>query len=136
MQKLIIKRSSQWTNKFRAIEIYLDEKKIGEIGDNEITKFDVEPGRHTIKAKIDWCRSNTLELHIENNQTKYIELSGYKFEKFIMPLILSVSLFYSFFEKRFNLYPEILFLLITPPTLYMFYYLTFGRNKYLTLKEV
>lgn len=136
MQKLIIKRSSEWTNKFRAIEIYLDEKKIGNIEDGEIKEFEVEPGKHTIKAKIDWCGSNSLELYIEDNQTKYMELSGFKFSKFISPLILITLLIYFVLNKQYDFNPDILLLLITPPTLYIFYYLTFGRNKYITIKEV
>ena len=136
MQKLIIKRSSEWTNKFRAIAIYLDGKKIGDIEYGEIKEFEIEPGIHNIKAKIDWCRSNSLELYIEDNQTKCIELSGFKFSKFLMPVTIVISLIYFIFEKQFNLNPAIFLLLILPPSMYLFYHLTFRRNKYLNLKEI
>ena len=61
MSKLIIKRVSEWKNKMRDIRIYLDGNKIGTIRNGEIKGFEIEPGQHSLKAKIDRCGSKTIK---------------------------------------------------------------------------
>ena len=68
MWKLIIKRSSEWNSRLRDIGIYLDNKKIGEIRNGEFKEFDVPEGTHKLKAKIDWCRSETLDFKSSENE--------------------------------------------------------------------
>jgi hypothetical protein len=108
MAKLIIKRTSDWTNIMRDLGIYLDGKKIGVIGNGELKEFDIEQGEHTLKSKIDWCGSETLNITVTDNENKKIELSGFKLGKFILPIILIIS---------------------------VIYHLTLGRNKYLRFEE-
>ena len=135
MTKLIIKRTSEWNNRMRDIGIYLDGKKIGVIGNGEIKEFEVEPGEHTLKSKIDWCGSETLNINLTDNETKRIELSGFNLGRFMMPIALIISIIYFAFGQQLNLDPMLLLLLIAPFGLYLVYHLTFGRNKYLRLEE-
>lgn len=97
MAKIIINRSSEKSNKFRKIEIFLEDKKIGTIKDGETKEFDIQPGEHVLTAKIDWCKSNDLIVSIKDGETKSFDLSG------------------------------------TNPNLALFY-ITVGKDKYLTLK--
>jgi len=137
MWKLIIKRSSEWNNRMRDIGIYLDNKKIGEIGNGEFKEFDVPEGTHKLKAKIDWCKSETLDFKSSDNEIKKIELSGFKIPKWLMPISLITMLAYFTIPLLFNIKaPIFMLLLILPSFAYLFYYLTFSKNKYLRLKEL
>lgn len=135
MAKLIIKRTSEWNNRMRDIGIYLDGEKIGVIGNGEIKEFEIEPGEHTLKSKIDWCGSETLKMNLTDNETKKIELSGFKLGKFMMPIALVISIIYFAFGQQLNFDPMLFPLLIAPFGLYLVYHLTLGRNKYLRLEE-
>ena len=137
MPKLIIKRSSEWNNRMRDIGIYLDDKKIGEIGNGEFKEFDIPEGIHKLKAKIDWCKSEILEFETSENEIKKIELSGFKMPKYLMPISLIIMIAYFTMQSFFNIKaPVFMLLLILPAFTYLFYYLTFGRNKYLRLKDI
>jgi len=135
MAKLIINRTSEWNNRMRDIGIYLDGEKIGTIGNGEIKEFEIEPGEHTLKSKIDWCGSETLKMNLTDNETKKVELSGFKLGKFMMPIALIISIIYFAFGETLNLDPMLFLVLILPFGLYLVYHLTLGRNKYLRLEE-
>ncbi len=76
MSKIIINRSSEFSNLLRSIDIYLGKTKIGELKNDESKEFEIEPGKHQLTAKIDWCRSEIIDLEIENNQTLRYNLNG------------------------------------------------------------
>lgn len=76
MAKIIINRSSEYSNKLRSIGIYLNDKKIGDLSDGESKEFEIEEGKHQIRAKIDWCRSNPIDLKINSDETLRFNLSG------------------------------------------------------------
>jgi len=76
MAKIIINRSSEYSNKLRSIGIYLDNKKIGDVADGEFKEFEVEEGEYILRAKIDWCRSNPIDFKINSNETLRFNLSG------------------------------------------------------------
>ena len=135
MANLIIKRTSEWNNRMRNIGIYLDGEKIGVIGNGEIKEFEIEPGEHTLNSKIDWCGSEPLTFNLTENEIKRIELSGFKFGKFLMPIGLIISIVYLAFGEKLNFDPLLFLLLILPIGLYLVYHLTLGWNKYLRLEE-
>jgi hypothetical protein len=76
MTKIIINRSAEFSNLLRSIEIYLGKTKLGEIKHGESKEFEVDPGEHQLTAKIDWCRSNIIDLKIGNDETLRYNLSG------------------------------------------------------------
>ncbi|KQT33137.1 hypothetical protein ASG22_18125 [Chryseobacterium sp. Leaf405] len=76
MTKIIINRSSEFSNLLRSIEIYLGKTKIGELKHGESKEFEVQPGEHQLTAKIDWCRSNIIDFKIENDETLRYNLNG------------------------------------------------------------
>jgi hypothetical protein len=135
MAKLIIKRTSEWNNRMRDIEIYLDGEKISVIGNGQIKEFEVEPGEHTLRSKIDWCGSETLKMNISDNESKRIELSGFKLGKYIVPILLIISIAYIGFGEKLNFDPMLFSVIMLPLGLYFIYHLTLGRNKYLRLEE-
>ena len=135
MSKLIIKRTSEWNNLARKFGIYIDDKKIGTISHGETKEFEINPGEHKIKAKIDWCGSQKLEFNIADNEIKEMEIGGFKNGKTIMPvgfvvmgLLFLITYFLKIESKFFILLAFLVFL-------YPLYYTTIGRNKYLTIRE-
>ena len=133
MGKLIISRKLEWNNKLRQIGIYMDGQKIGTIGNGEIKTFDVPDGNHSIKAKIDWCGSRESAFSISGEEKKYFKLSGFKYSNIIMPMALVIVILSLLLRKLFHI--DYAAWLILPVFLMLLYYLTFGRNDYLTLKQ-
>ncbi|CAN5458129.1 hypothetical protein BH23BAC3_BH23BAC3_25630 [soil metagenome] len=136
MTKLIIKRTSEWNNIMRDVGIYLDGDKIGVIGNGQTKEFEIIPGEHRLKSKIDWCGSETLTFELYENETQKIELSGFKLGKWLMPIALIISTLYFALGEQLNLDPMLFLLMIIPVGLYLLYNLTLGRDKYLRLREI
>lgn len=135
MTKLIIKRSSEWTNRGRKIRIYLDGKKIGTIEDGAAREFELQPGEHVLQAKIDWCGSQKHHLELPEGGSKEIQLSGFTKKKWILPVLVIIQLILLVLHRSigFNKYFMLAFSLGL--LLYITYPITFGRNHYLKLKE-
>ncbi|MDX1363129.1 MAG: hypothetical protein R3243_02890 [Arenibacter latericius] len=135
MAKIIIERKSEWNNKARDFEIYLDGEKVGAIRDGNTLEIEVEPGRHQLIAKIDWCRSNVLEIELNENKSKVIALSGFKYGAIIMPVLLGIILAYLISKYAFNVELNFLLILTSIGFLYPLYFITFGKNNYLVINE-
>jgi len=103
MTKLIITRTSEWNNKVRKFGLYLNDKKIGTIEDGEKKEFEIEPGVYKINGKIDWCKSQKVEFEINENESKEIEISGYKYGHIVMRISLAIMLIYFLVRYLFDL---------------------------------
>ncbi|QXP65750.1 hypothetical protein [Polaribacter sp. AHE13PA] len=135
MSKLIITRTSEWNNRARKFGIYIDNKKIGTISNGETKEFNIDSGKHKINGKIDWCRSPIMEFEITENESKIIEIGGFKNSKIIMPLgIVIMSLFF-LIKYLLKIESNFLILFAGIGFLFPFYYMTIGKNKYLTIRE-
>lgn len=71
MKKITISRDSGFADKFRAYQVMLDGKSIGEINDGETESFDVPTGRHELRLEIDWCGSNTVVFDLDRNDLAF-----------------------------------------------------------------
>ena len=76
MSQITVKRSSEYANKLRKIQLVLDDQVIDEIEDGEIKTIKVKPGKHILKAKIDWCQSNEIVFNINEGEDKEFFLKG------------------------------------------------------------
>jgi hypothetical protein len=76
MAEITINRISGYSNKLRKIKLVLDNQVIDEIKDGEIKTISVNPGKHLLIAKIDWCQSNEIELNIKEGENKKVSLKG------------------------------------------------------------
>ena len=138
MAKLIITRNCKFFDWSRDYKIFLNGEKIGTISDGETEEFNVPEGTGILKAKIGWRGSPELKITISNEETKTISLSGFKYER-ILSILMSVVivtsiLFRDFISKHFLLkYLTLIFLGMI--LLAVMYHLTFGRNKYIAIKE-
>lgn len=136
MAKLIIERTSEWNNRMRDIGLYLDGEKIGVIGNGKTKEFDIEPGEHQLWAKIDWCGSRTLNLNLSDTGIQKVKLSGFKYGKWLMPVGMILIVLYFVLGYQLNINPIFFLIFIIPIVAYLFYYLTFGRDRYLRLKKI
>ncbi len=77
-----IKRSSQYVNRIRAIDIFVDGAKAGSVMNGESKVFETPPGQHQVLAKIDWCKTPPLNVNILPGETTSLlcgsELAGWQ----------------------------------------------------------
>ena|ERR1044072_2207815 len=69
MARIAINRAQGYKDRLRDYKIELDDKVIGEIGPGKSVGFDIEPGKHWLRLKIDWCSSSYLDFDIVDGQT-------------------------------------------------------------------
>jgi hypothetical protein len=135
MAKLVIKRTSEWNNRMRDIKIYLDNSLIGTIGDGEVKEFQVPAGNHTLRFRIDWCGSGELKFDISGNETRFMEVSGLKLGKWFPFFLAAMCLYFAFSPL-----PGLVSLTVVTINLILLlclgYHLSFGKNKYLRIREL
>ena len=135
MPKLLIIRNSEWANKYRSFDLYLNGVKFTEIKDKQVLKFEIPEGNYQLVAKIDWCGSKPISFKMQKGETKRIVVKGFLFSKYLLPLGIFIALLY--FGVYFKFHNNSLFLATALMVLfgYLFYFLSFGRNQYLRLSE-
>ena len=62
-----IKRGISYADIVRRYKVFIDDTYCGDIKRNETKEFSVEKGHHSIYAEIDWCRSNTLIIEVNES---------------------------------------------------------------------
>ena len=138
--KIIISRKSEWINRARGFKLFLDGKEMGKIANGVSEEYAVDPGVHTIQCKIDWCSSPELHVEVKEGETKFLKAgSGMKYYT-VGYIFLILSLGYGPILKLMGIArPEnlsvIRVLIFVPFLLYMTYYLSLGRKKYISLEE-
>lgn len=138
--KIIVNRKGEWINRARGFRVFLDGKEMGKIANGGAEDYPVEPGMHTLYCKIDWCSSEAFQIEIKEGETKFVKAaSGMRYYP-IGVVLLIISLFLGplldvlKLEKPANL-STIQLIILLPTLLYITYYMTFGRKKYILLKE-
>lgn len=132
MARIVIVRPNEYINRFRAINLYLDGKKLGEVFNDESEEFDIPKGEHTLVAKIDWCGSPQMSFNISDNDTQTFELSGFRHSKLLVPVC--VGLFIMHFLMQYFFHQQLSIFFILPLLLVLVFYISIGRNQYLSLE--
>ncbi|MEO8171976.1 MAG: hypothetical protein ABI581_02790 [Sediminibacterium sp.] len=129
-----IQRSNEYNNFLRNYGIYVDDVKVGIIANEETKDVILPPGKHELYFKIDWCRSPKLIFDLNDNEVKQFSVAGFKGGRWMMPLAIGlmilnsvIGIFLGNDYLTYSLFP--IFLVIV-------YYITVGRNKYLSLTEI
>lgn len=135
MASLKIKRNSEWANKFRSFELVVNGEVLGYIEDREIKKFEIPPGRHTLRAKLDWWGSRAIQFEINEGEEKLVEVTGFIFSGWFLPVALLNALLYFFLYTVYAINSIYLAFLMFFFLGYLVYFITFGRNDYLRLIE-
>jgi hypothetical protein len=136
MAKLILKRTSEFNNRMRGIEIFSNNDLLGKISNGETKEFELDPGLNKITAKIDWCGSQAKELDLKDNETKILKVSGYKYGSVIPPIGLLISVIYLVLSFGFNIEFYSILILFPIVFLYPIYFITLGKQKYLRITEI
>jgi hypothetical protein len=90
-------RPNQFVNKFRSYSVYCDGTKIGKIMDGKTKSFKVSSGNHRVLLKIDWVKSNALDVDVTSTcpvriiATKRIMTGPQQLSVFLL-IFLSISL--------------------------------------------
>ena len=151
MAKLIITRTNQWTNRFRKIWIYMDNKLLCKISNNETLTLDIKAGQHEFFAQTDWISSPRITLPFETDTTKQLEMGSpvtwtvsntLYIIAFLGLIVWKRFLPGNFINENFGwmlLAAMVLFIAVKrliEKRRSMFYYMTYGMKKYIYLKEV
>ncbi len=136
MPKLIIKRNSEWANKMRSFDLYLNGVKFTEIKDKQVLSFEIPEGQYQLQAKIDWCGSQPLYIELKEGELKRVEVRGFIFSNHLFPVTVVVCILYFVLYLRYNINSLVLATLMMLMFGYLTYFISFGRNHYLRLREV
>lgn len=134
MATIKIQRMSESLHIFRDYQIYIDGQKVGEIANGDSMHFDVTNGRYIIYAKIGRGRSPQITIDINDDNSKSLKVGGYGNGMWILR-VFSVLMVLLFLPKGL-LNIDYGKCLIWPMIILIIYYITFGRERYLTLKEI
>jgi hypothetical protein len=74
MTKIIIRRKNAiWQDRARKYTVLLNGREIATVSNGSEVEFDVEPGKHTVQMKIDWCNSPEFEVDTRAGETVVLE---------------------------------------------------------------
>ncbi|MDP2176038.1 MAG: hypothetical protein Q8K70_09025 [Bacteroidota bacterium] len=134
MATIRLKRTSEYNNRMRDFKIFIDGQQVGTIANGETKDFPTTVGQHIVTAKIDWCSSTDISVDVVDNHTKTLKVGGFRNGQILMSIGLGLFVLH-FIVSKFADFEYIIFL-VALLLLLPFYYLTFGRKKYLTLEEI
>ena len=131
MPTIKITREKEFMNLWRNYRIYIDDVEVGAIANGETKEFEVDPGVHRVKSKIDWCGSQELSFEIKDDEAKHFEVAGFRNSKWLMPTLLGLLGFDFILQLLFGF--DLAFYLLLPGFFLLMYYITIKRNRYLRL---
>jgi hypothetical protein len=141
MAKIIINRKGQYRNRLRSIRVFIYGNEVGSVKNDSSEEFTVEEGKHTVQCKIDWCGSQVFDVDVKPGEVKMLKLqSGMKYYN-AMSFVVIIIVVAGFLYRKFlhgdlpDWWYYFEFALFGVVLLYLAYYFTLGRNKYLDLGE-
>jgi hypothetical protein len=133
MATIKVKRATNFFNRTRNYQIYIDGQLANTSYINGIESIEADAGSHTLIAKSLWVRSQELSFEIKENETKTFEVSIFKLMKFFYLIIVFLILLPFVQSGAFMKYAGFIPI---PAFSVLLYYMTFGRKEYFILKEV
>lgn len=135
MAKLLIKRNSEWANRMRPIQLFINGQEFMEIKHGQLVSVDIPEGNYWLNAKMGWGLSRPLKLQVEKDDTKRIEIKGFLLSEYFLPaslvlLIIYIGIFLVFNENNLPLAFVIMLFFG-----YWLYFSTIGRKDYIRLIE-
>jgi len=115
--------------------IYLNKKKIGTIGNGQTKEFEIDSGKHKINGKIDWCKSPIIDFEIAENESKTIEIAGFKYGNILLPMVSGFILIAILSKYSLPIVSKYFISFVVIGFSFPLYYMTFGKNKYLRIRE-
>ena len=134
MAQLQIERKDELSNRRRDYKVYVDGIKVGAISPGETKSLEIDPGKHEVFCKIDWCTSPTITTEVTNDSIKTLQVGGFKGGNLLWRIMIVILVVHFILKLAFQI--EYVALFAIPVCLIGVYYVTFGRKKYLTLIEL
>lgn len=136
--RLIIHRIDQESYKMLPIEVYLNDKKVYQIRNNETRNIEIPEGEHTVFAKVGWAKSPQVKFSVQAGGRKNFRLGSppaddKKHIFFIgMILFLVGGLLSKYYDNHL-----IFWIAVGASTLFLFVYLYFTifKMEHLLLEE-
>lgn len=136
MPKLLIKRNSEWANKMRNFQLYLNGRKFTQIKDRQLLSFEIPEGTYRLEARIDWCGSRPLDFEVKKGETKRIEIRGFIFSRYFLPVALVIVLLYTGINLHYHVNSLFLGAVMMGLFGYFLFFISIGRNQYLRIIEI
>ncbi|TRX71543.1 hypothetical protein [Carboxylicivirga sp. M1479] len=136
MSKIRIKRNTGWVGTWSAIEIYIDDKKVGAINNHETQDFIVKDGKQEVYAKSGWDCSQKVKLNTSENEIRVLKLTQFKYLAWALPIIFSLMLFYGLGKDALNLNGYYFSIIIFTLGSYPLFYNIIGKNNIFRLTEI
>jgi len=73
---IIVSRTTQFSNKFVPIGIYIDGEKVGSLRDGQQSEFRLSSGEHTIQARVNISASNSISFNSDGKQVIHFVLGS------------------------------------------------------------
>jgi hypothetical protein len=138
--RIVISRKKEWANRVQQVKVFIDNAEKATIANGGSEEYMVEPGMHTVQCSISWFKSLKLTAQVKDGETKFLVVrSGMKYYT-VGYISLLVALVPGLLMRLAGI-PQPSFFswlqpaLILPFLLYIVYYFSFGRKKYLLLEE-
>ena len=106
MSTLKIDSKKELLNILRSYKIYVDGKFIGKVSNGKTQSFDIEPGKHSVYAKLDFFKSNKIDIQTVENEEFSIKLKGSDFALGITTFYTFVFLFFIITRSIFKINVE------------------------------
>lgn len=133
MAKLIIRRADTYINRRRKFKLFINDEEHGVIQNGETREFDLPAGSYSIRTTVDWCSSPKHEVLLDDNGAKYVDVLPYPYAN-VVTIAGIVIVLGNIAMRRFT-GTDYLLALGIPVFLYMFFYMTINRKKYLQLRD-
>lgn len=75
MATLRVRRKADSAGVFRRMLIEVDGEVVARLLPNEQQAIQVGPGRHVVRARMDWTASPPVEVHVDGHDTVHLETS-------------------------------------------------------------
>ncbi|MBF5028515.1 hypothetical protein IRY44_02070 [Micromonospora sp. ANENR4] len=73
MPRIIVRRALDTGGLLRRIAIEIDGKVVARLNRGAVQSVDVTPGRHVVRAHLDWQSSAPVDLHLADTETIALE---------------------------------------------------------------
>jgi hypothetical protein len=133
MAKLKVTLEPEWNKRTKKIDIFTNGQEIGSVYNGETREFEIPAGTYKVTAKTGWRGSKEYNLAIGDNETKAVNVALFKYGNSILTIFLLILVVHFIALVLFNVKYIVLFTI--PFALILVYYLTFGKDDYLTIKE-
>ncbi len=75
MGQIVVRRAADTAGVFRRIKVLIDGDVVASLKPQEQKSIDVVAGPHTVRAKMDWCGSERLQVSVAGDAPIEVEVS-------------------------------------------------------------